>query len=610
MAVNGSLATSEISGRSLTFSWSQSSQSIENNTTTISWSLKGSGSYGSDPYHYWVAVKDVVLTINGTTYKYWTGTQTNCYNGTIVGSGSLTIPHTSDGSKSFSVSVSAWIYSGTTYNSGSFTLNTIPRAGLLTSATDVTVPLTDSATSTVKWTSYSSSFYYRLGVSVPASAGTAYETWSQKGKGISSSTISFTSTWISKITKSTSATATVTLETYSDSGYKTKIGSSTRNITLTVPYSDSSMMPTATITASKSPAGSTTYFSGKICSLVDKLAVSASCTGQYGATIAGCILNLYRGTSTAADNKIDTISGTSGTFMSNGNALDSANTSLTIEAVITDSRGITGRAYKMVNIYQYFNPQIAVKFEKQSSACYLHLSGRFADVYGANTKKLTLTIKKGTETVGKDLSIDSSYIKTATGTTRYDKYCAIDSETAYTIPDAYITDIETETYSFEVTATDSVTAVTATAYSGVTALSLLAGGKGAAFFKEATTEGLLDVNGNLKVAGDIINKTSLDLKNYTAVGGMYSSTEVRFTVHTGIQTVPTSAKLVLTSIRIRAHGLQSDNYTDKGTLTAVSTDLSNGSVSFTLTGIAPQSGAFTAHSAAAVLLSGTLQLTY
>ncbi len=288
MAVNGSLATSEISGRSLTFSWSQSSQSIENNTTTISWSLKGSGSYGSDPYHYWVAVKDVVLTINDTTYKYWTGTQTNCYNGTIVGSGSLTIPHTSDGSKSFSVSVSAWIYSGTTSKSGSFTLNTIPRAGLLTSATDVTLPLTGSATSTVKWTSYSSAFYYKLGVSVPASAGTAYETWSQKGKGISSSTISFTSTWISKITKATSATATVTLETYSDSGYKTKIGSSTKNITLTVPYSNSGMMPTATITASKSPAGSTTYFSDKICSLVDKLAVSASCTGQYGASITGC----------------------------------------------------------------------------------------------------------------------------------------------------------------------------------------------------------------------------------------------------------------------------------------------------------------------------------
>lgn len=111
-------------------------------------------------------------------------------------------------------------------------------------------------------------------------------------------------------------------------------------------------------------------------------------------------------------------------------------------------------------------------------------------------------------------------------------------------------------------------------------------------------------------ARDATQKTSLSLTNYTALGGMYSTTAVRFTVHTNSQLKPTSAKLVLTSIRIRTHGLQSANYTDKGTLTAVSTDLSNGSVSFTLTDIAPQSGTFTAYTAAAVLLSGTLQLTY
>lgn len=111
-------------------------------------------------------------------------------------------------------------------------------------------------------------------------------------------------------------------------------------------------------------------------------------------------------------------------------------------------------------------------------------------------------------------------------------------------------------------------------------------------------------------ARDATQKTSLALTNYTALGGMYNATAVRFTVHTNSQLKPASAKLVLSSVRIRADGKQSNNYTDKGTLTAASTDLSNGSASFTLTNIAPQSGAFTAYTAAAVLITGTLQLTY
>jgi hypothetical protein len=44
MASSGSITTNESSGRSITLSWTQSSQNIANNTTTIKWTLKGSGS--------------------------------------------------------------------------------------------------------------------------------------------------------------------------------------------------------------------------------------------------------------------------------------------------------------------------------------------------------------------------------------------------------------------------------------------------------------------------------------------------------------------------------------------------------------------------------------
>ena len=111
-------------------------------------------------------------------------------------------------------------------------------------------------------------------------------------------------------------------------------------------------------------------------------------------------------------------------------------------------------------------------------------------------------------------------------------------------------------------------------------------------------------------ARDATKKASLSLNNYTAIGGLYNTTSVRFTVHTNSQLKPASAKLVLSAVRVRACGLYTSNYTDKGTLTASSSDLSNGSASFTLTGIAPVSGSFTSDNPAAVLLTGTLNLTY
>lgn len=44
MAKSGSITTNEKEGRSITLSWSLSSQDVANNTSTIAWTLKGSGS--------------------------------------------------------------------------------------------------------------------------------------------------------------------------------------------------------------------------------------------------------------------------------------------------------------------------------------------------------------------------------------------------------------------------------------------------------------------------------------------------------------------------------------------------------------------------------------
>lgn len=138
MASSGSFNTGSSSGRYLTFSWWINSQSTENNTTTIGWQLVGAGSSG------YVIVSEVKVTIDGSQAFYRsTSTHQKVYVGTVVASGTKTITHNADGSRSFSVSVGAGIYQwaisdSVGYSSGSWSLTSIPRKATLNSAPDFT----------------------------------------------------------------------------------------------------------------------------------------------------------------------------------------------------------------------------------------------------------------------------------------------------------------------------------------------------------------------------------------------------------------------------------------------------------------------------------------
>ena len=63
MASSGSFNTSGYEGRYLQFSWSIESQSIANNQTTISWTLKGAGTAQAN----WYRAGNFKVVINGTT---------------------------------------------------------------------------------------------------------------------------------------------------------------------------------------------------------------------------------------------------------------------------------------------------------------------------------------------------------------------------------------------------------------------------------------------------------------------------------------------------------------------------------------------------------------
>ena len=122
----------------LRFNWSQASQSITNNNSVVNWSLRLISTTGTISSS---ASKSWSVTVNGTNYSgtNTVGISTNTTK--TLASGSTTIAHNADGTKSFSFSFSqqfdisysgvGWI--GTKSGSGSGTLTTIPRTSSVSS---------------------------------------------------------------------------------------------------------------------------------------------------------------------------------------------------------------------------------------------------------------------------------------------------------------------------------------------------------------------------------------------------------------------------------------------------------------------------------------------
>lgn len=130
MATSGSFDTTHrVSGSYNTyahFDWWQTGQSTANNTTSIDWTFSGRTASS----HQYIYVYGASVTVDGSTKSGWSG---NMYNGTQMLSGSKTITHNSDGTKTFGASgyITQYSSSANYSGSGSWTLNTIPRKATL-----------------------------------------------------------------------------------------------------------------------------------------------------------------------------------------------------------------------------------------------------------------------------------------------------------------------------------------------------------------------------------------------------------------------------------------------------------------------------------------------
>lgn len=136
MALAGTVKSTTYDGRGIMLTWN-ATQNIEKNKSTIEWELNGYGTGGSG----WYRAGPFQVTINGTTTTIAaTSPRLQLYDGTIIKSGTIDIPHNSNGKKSFTITIKGAIYSSSYNCSGSetFTLDDIPKGAVITSADNFT----------------------------------------------------------------------------------------------------------------------------------------------------------------------------------------------------------------------------------------------------------------------------------------------------------------------------------------------------------------------------------------------------------------------------------------------------------------------------------------
>ena len=335
MATSGTIQQAIRTGYRLQIAWAVDSQSVANNTSTVTAKVQ-LVSTGSSYTINSSASKSGSLTINGTKYTFsftasLSGNQTK-----NIFQKQVTVSHASDGTKTCSFSATAGInvtLSGTYYGditaSGSGVFNTIARASTISSVTS-SVSVNGTNTCTVAITRASSSFTHTVVFS--------FGSYSKTTTGVGTSTsYAIPTSWLNAIPSATSGTAKVTVTTYSGS---TKIGSAvSKNFTLTVP---STVVPSISSVAVADTTTNQATF-GNMVQNKSKAKFTITAAGNLGSTITAYKTVFEGKTYTGATPTTSTIT-------------KSGTASATI--TVTDSRGRTASTTKTWTVVAYAVPKI------------------------------------------------------------------------------------------------------------------------------------------------------------------------------------------------------------------------------------------------------------
>ena len=336
MATSGTIQEAIRTGYRLQIAWTVDSQSVANNTSTVTAKVQ-LVSTGSSYTINSSASKSGSLTINGTKYTFSFSASLSGNQTKTLYTKTVTVAHSSDGSKTCSFSATCGInvtLSGTYYGnvtaSGSGVFNTIARASTISSVTS-SVSVNGTNAVTVNITRASSSFTHTVVFS--------FGSYSKTTTGVGTSTsYAIPQSWLNAIPNATSGTAKVTVTTYSGS---TKIGSAvSKNFTLTVP---STVVPSiSAVTLSEAESGIAAQFGGYVQNK-SKLSVKVTAEGSLSSTIKSYKVTV-QGTSYTKS------SFTTGVLKNSG----TSNVSVTV----TDSRGRTASTTKSITVIAYTAPKI------------------------------------------------------------------------------------------------------------------------------------------------------------------------------------------------------------------------------------------------------------
>ena len=436
--------------------WS-ATQNIENNTSVISWKCYG-GSDNSNTSR-WTTTGPVVVKINGTIVLNKTG-RFNMTKDMLLGSGSLTVSHNTDGTKSVPVSISAAIYYGTTSStySGTISLNTIPRSSSITSASKITLGNKCS----IKWTPASDKFRYKLKFSL---GNWSYTTGYISPKTTNAYTytgytIPASESIYKQLPNDPDGTMKATLYTYNASG-DDPIGSAhSKTFEVVIP---SSVKPTAgefKLTPAPVTIGGTSY-DDYLIKGINKLTFSASgFTAGSGSSI-----------------KSYTFSGPSisTTQTSNSVSINSVNTAgpLPYKVTVTDTRERSVVVEKTIECYDYCKPSITLKTTRKNKDVTCVYKVSYASINGLNSAKV-------------DIYIDGKIAKTISNVTN-----GSTAEATITL------DSDTKTYNIYAQVTDALGKSEKSnnnkAYGAAKVMNITPDGTGVAFGKLAEEKGCVDV---------------------------------------------------------------------------------------------------------------------
>lgn len=380
MATSGTFKTSAYDGACLQFDWTLKSQSVVNNQSVISWTLKGAGIKSG----YWYMAGPFKCIVNGTVV-YQSNTRIKLYTGTVVASGELAIGHDTNGSKSFSAYAECAIYvtSVNCKGSGSWSLPDIGRASQPSLNTwpnnspNFNIGDTIVVHMNRKSTVFTHTVVLKLG-SYSYTIGTGVT------DNISLDTDKIASSLYAQMPNSNSMTGEIAVTTYSGSAV---IGTSSctiiahvvnSNPTFDVSYEDSNSK-TVAIT------GDNQYIirnnSTLKISVSNAQALNSAALKSITAVVNG---NAYTGT----------LSGSTGTI-NVGVVNVSHDTEVTVK--LTDSRGNDSIREITVLVYDWTLPSAIIKLNRKSnyySESILNVNANYASIGGKNEVTIKYRTKK------------------------------------------------------------------------------------------------------------------------------------------------------------------------------------------------------------------------